>query len=84
MEYLLLILMTLALGYCGFTLGPLWSQIILVPALLLSFSIGFKRIIRRRGYEGELLWTARILFLLYACIELLFAYDIVKLMLGLE
>lgn len=71
MEYLLLILFTLGIGYGASALGPMWSQILFVPALYLSYKVGFDR---KLGYYGEQLWGARFFFVLYIAGEVLVFY----------
>ena len=72
MEYVLLIVITLVNGYAD--LGPLWSQLLLVPALLLSYSIGFGKAKTLYAPNKEALWAARLFFVLYILQELCLIY----------
>lgn len=79
MDYLLIILFTLALGKCYGTLGPLWSQILLIPALGLAYSMGFGLLYKwRYRYRSEESFIFRFIFVFYCAYELLAVYDAVK------
>lgn len=66
-----MLLFTLGIGYGAFALGPMWSQILFVPALYLSYKVGFDE---KLGYYGDELWGARFLFVLYLVAEVLVFY----------
>lgn len=76
MEYVLLIVITIVNGYVD--LGPLWSQLLLLPALLLSYSIGFGNAKTLYAPNTEAIWAARIFFVLYILQELALVYRAVK------
>ena len=79
MDYFLIILFTVALSKCYGTLGPLWSQILLVPALGLAYSMGFGMLYKwRYRYRAEECFIFRVLFVLYCAYELLAVYKVVK------
>lgn len=69
MKYVLLLIISLVYGYSD--LGPLWSQLLLLPALLLSYSIGFGK---SKTPNKEARWAARLFFVLYILQELCLIY----------
>lgn len=79
MDYLLIILFTAAyLKFYG-SLGPLWSQILLIPGMYLAYSMGFGMLYKWRYiHKTEERLTFRILFVLYCVYELQAVYDAVK------
>lgn len=79
MDYLLIILFTFAIGNCYSTLDLLWSQILLVPALGLAYSMGFGMLYKwRYRYRTEESYTFRFLFVFYCVCELIKVFDTVK------
>ena len=79
MDYLLIILFTFAISMCYGTLGPLWSQILLVPALGLAYSMGFGMLHKwRYRYRAEESFIFRFMFVFYCAYELLSVYKVVK------
>ena len=70
MELFLLTLFALLIQHGAFALGPMWSQILFLPALYLSYEVGFGKL----GYYGEELWIARIFFVLCILEEVLVFY----------
>lgn len=79
MELLLLALFTFAIGESYSTLDLLWSQILLVPALGLAYSMGFGMLYKwRYKYLFEYMFIARFLFVFYCVCELVKVFNTIK------